>query len=227
MTTTTPPRGLDHPAVGAVLARLYAAADRDDQAVMARAHARAAELPGPPTVAQTTELCADASLPVHPNIGRLLYLLVRAIRPARVVEFGTSFATSTIQLAAALRDNGTGTVTGTELDPGKAEWARANLAEAGLAEYATVLTGDARETLAGLPGPVDLVLLDGWKELYLPVFELLQPKLRPGAVVVADNLPLLPPEFLARVRDRAGGYLSVTLPLGDGIEISTWAGGQS
>ncbi|MCX4745630.1 class I SAM-dependent methyltransferase [Kitasatospora sp. NBC_01287] len=216
--------GLDQPAVSAVLSRLYAAARAGDPSAMARAHAEAAELPAPPTVAETSALCAAASLPVHPHTGRFLYTLVRTLRPRTVVEFGTSFGTSAVQLAAALRDNGAGHLTGTELEAGKVHQARANLAEAGLAEWATVLAGDARQTLATMARPVDLVLLDGWKELYLPVLEVLEPMLRPGSVIVSDNLPMLPDGFLTRIRDLGRGYSSVELPLGDGIELTTWTG---
>lgn len=88
----------------------------------------------------------------------------------------------------------------------------------------TVLAGDARQTLATVAGPVDLVLLDGWKELYLPVLNVLEPLLRPGTVIVSDNLPMLPEEFLAWIRDPARGYVSAELPLGDGVELTTWTG---
>jgi predicted O-methyltransferase YrrM len=48
--------------------------------------------------------------------------------------------------------------------------------------------GDALETLSDPGGPVDLLFLDGFAPLYLPVLELLKPRLGPGALVVADNL---------------------------------------
>ena len=104
-----------------------------------------------------------------------------------MVEFGTSFGISTIHLAAAVRDNGAGRVISTELNAAKAAQARANLAEAGLSDRVTILEGDARETLAAVPGPVGFVLLDGWKGLYLPVLRLLEPRLAPGALVLADD----------------------------------------
>ncbi len=71
-----------------------------------------------------------------------------------------------------------------------------------------------------LPAPIDLLLLDGWKELYLPVLKVLEPALRTGAMVVSDNLPMLPGEFIDHVRAPGGGYLSQPLSLGDGIELS-------
>jgi hypothetical protein len=87
-----------------------------------------------------------------------------------------------------VRDNGGGLVIGSEIEPSKHEQAVAHLAQAGLAEVSEVRLGDALETLRVLPEPIDLVLLDGWKDLYLPVLELLTPKLRPGSVVFADNI---------------------------------------
>ncbi|MFD0898993.1 O-methyltransferase [Actinomadura sediminis] len=208
--------------VAALLRRLEDDAGRRDPAVMERAYAAAAGRPAPPGPREAAELCADAALPVHPGVGRFLYQLVRTVRPALVVEFGTSFGISTIYLAAALRDNGTGRVVGSELHPGKAARAAAHLAEAGLADLVEIRVGDAAEELADLPEPVGVLLLDGWKELYLPVLRVLEPALRPGACVVSDNLPMLPPEFLEHVR--GDGYVSQPLELGEGIEFSVRAG---
>ncbi|GLW71408.1 hypothetical protein Kpho02_37070 [Kitasatospora phosalacinea] len=217
--TAPAPHSLADPAVGAVLADIAASAEHDED-VVRQAYATAAGWAEQPTPLQAAELCARAALPVAPEVGRFLYQLVRAVRPALVVEFGTSFGASTVHLAAALRDNGTGLVIGSELHPGKAARARANLERAGLAEYAEIRVGDALEQLADLPGPIDVLLLDGWKELYLPVLRTLEPALRDGAAVVSDNLPMLPPEFLEHVRGSAAGYLSQPLALGEGVELS-------
>ncbi len=107
-------------------------------------------------------------MPVSKDGCRLLYSLVRAIRPKTVVEFGTSYGISTIHLAAGVADNGVGHVWTTELNATKVAAARQNFEDAGLAASVTLLPGDALETLATVPGPIDLVLLDGWKDLYLP-----------------------------------------------------------
>ncbi|MEU9125328.1 class I SAM-dependent methyltransferase [Streptomyces sp. NPDC048506] len=218
--TGTAATGLDDERVRAVLDDIAQTAEHTDPDVMQRAYATAADWPQPPTAEQAAELCSQAALPVHPQVGTFLYQLVRGQRPALVVEFGTSFGASTLYAAAALRDNGGGLVIGSELHPEKADRARGHLEHAGLADYAEIRTGDARERLADLPGPADLVLLDGWKELYLPVLTMLEPRLRAGALIVSDNLPMLPPEFLDHVRTAGNGYLSQQLPLGDGIEFS-------
>ena len=109
----------------------------------------------------------------------------------------------------------------TELSARKAGAARSNLAQAGVGEAVTILTGDARETLRDLPGPVGLALLDGWKELCLPVLRLLEPKLTPGALVAADDITNAGmTDYLAYVRDPASGYVTVAFPVEDGMEIS-------
>jgi predicted O-methyltransferase YrrM len=82
-----------------------------------------------------------------------------------------------------------------------------------------------RQTLAGLPGAVRLVLLDGWKDLCLPVLRLLEPALAPRALVAAaDNTLASMSTYLAYVRNPANGYTTVSFPVEDGMEISSWTG---
>jgi predicted O-methyltransferase YrrM len=109
----------------------------------------------------------------------------------------------------------------TELNESRAAAARRTFASTGLDDLITVLEGDARETLAGVGGAVDFVLLDGWKDLCLPVLSLLEPRLAPGTLVVADDVDLadLQP-YLDYVREPRNGYQSVTFPVEDGMEIS-------
>jgi predicted O-methyltransferase YrrM len=160
---------------------------------------------------------ADAAdeiyMPISPDAGKLLYSLIRAARPQTVVEFGMSYGVSTIHLAAAVRDNGSGRVYTTEMSAKKIAAATATFAELGLDEVVTVLDGDALTTLVDVPGPVGVVLMDGWKELYLPVLQLLEPKLAPGSLVVADNTSLAGTQsYLDRVRDPGSGYVSLNFP---------------
>jgi predicted O-methyltransferase YrrM len=157
-------------------------------------------------------------LPVSRETGRLLYMLARATGARSIVEFGTSFGISTLHLAAALRDNGGGRLIGTEFEPSKVKRARKNLVAGGLSDLVEIREGDALETLSrDLPETIDLVLLDGAKNLYPPVLALLEKRLRPGALVVGDNAGSSP-DYLARVRAPANGYLSV--PFGDDVEVS-------
>jgi len=160
----------------------------------------------------------DQPLPVSRVTGKLLYLLARSIRARNIVEFGTSFGISTLHLAAALRDNGGGRLIGSEFEPSKISRARANLVAGGLSDLVEVREGDALETLArDLPDPIDFVLLDGAKNLYPSILSLLEGRLRAGALLVADNADACP-EYLARVRSAAHGYLSV--PFADDVELS-------
>jgi predicted O-methyltransferase YrrM len=162
-------------------------------------------------------------LPVTPEAGRLLYALVRATRPGTVVEFGMSLGISAIHLAAAVRDNGSGRVVTTELSAAKVVKAKQTFAETGLDDVITVREGDALTTLADLDGPVEFVLLDGWKELYQPVIKLLEPRLTAGALIVADNTSMDDTKpYLDYVRDPGNGYVSVNFLArdSDSMEIS-------
>src|SRR5262245_49741245 len=98
-------------------------------------------------------------------------MVARSIAARTIVEFGTSFAISTIHLAAAIRDNGGGQVIGTEMVPAKLAQARANLEAAGLSGFVDIRQGDARETLRQTSEPIDMMLLDGAKDLYLPILQ--------------------------------------------------------
>jgi predicted O-methyltransferase YrrM len=218
---------LEDPKVAALLSRLHAAA-KGDLRVFARALpslARGFLSGGGAGALKALEpKLKDAFIPVSPAAGRFLYLTARVLGARSIVEFGTSFGISTLYLAAALRDNGGGRVIGSELEPSKHARALAHLREAGLDAFAEVRLGDALKTLASdLPEPVDLVLLDGWKDVYLPVLELLTPRLRPGSVVIADNVrtfkrTLAP--YVARVQSGRHGFQSVTLPFTSGFEYS-------
>ena len=215
------PNSLTSPPIRSLLDRLFRAAAADDAhwATILERHPSGVAL----SARDKADAFAELYIPVSPEGGRLLYTLVRASRPATVVEFGTSFGISTIHLAAAVRDNGAGRVVSTELNAAKAAQARANLAEAGLSDWVTILQGDARQTLATVEAPVGFVLLDGWKNLYLPVLRLLEPRLTPGALILADDTVSMAeemPDYLAYIRDPAHGYLSIPFPESDGLEIT-------
>jgi predicted O-methyltransferase YrrM len=162
---------------------------------------------------------AENFLAVSPNYGRFLYAIARAGKATRIVEFGTSMGISTIYLAAAVRDNGGGHLIGSEMEPGKVSRARANLEAAGLADLVDIRAGDALETLKDVGGEVDLLLVDGAFSLYLPVLKLVEPRLRPGAMILGENA--FEPEYRAYVRNSANGYISLALPdEGRGNEFS-------
>jgi predicted O-methyltransferase YrrM len=212
--------------VAEVLGGLFARAERDSEVLESLPPDRATrEGRARLSVRERADVLQDAYMPVSPDTGKLLYALVRACRPEIVVEFGTSFGISTIHLAAAVADNGTGQVVTTELSERKATAALNSLEQAGLAGVVTILHGDALETLASVSGPVGIVLLDGWKALYLPVLRLLQPRLTPGALVIADDTSFESAAgYLAHVRDPGNGFVSVDFPAAGGVEVSCWTG---
>jgi len=165
-------------------------------------------------------------LPVGRATGSLMNLLVKEAEARRILEVGSSYGYSTTWLAEAAHAIG-GKVISLELRAAKTEYARAQLARAGLDGYVEFRIGDALASLAQLPGPFDFVLIDLWKDLYVPVFGLLHPKLAPGAIVVADNM--LQPEsarahaqaYRERVR-AATDMSSVLLAVGNGLEVSRY-----
>ncbi|MEO5760267.1 MAG: O-methyltransferase [Mesorhizobium sp.] len=164
----------------------------------------------------------DLWLAVSPETGTLLYMLARSTGARVVIEFGTSFGISTLYLAAALRDDGGGRLITTEFEPSKVVRAKANLREGGLIDLVEIREGDALQTLGtDLPETIDLLLLDGAKALYPEILSLVESRLRPCALVIADNADFSP-EYLERVRSPDGGYMST--PFGDDVELSVRLG---
>jgi len=161
---------------------------------------------------------------VGPETGRMLHLLATGANAKCILELGASYGYSTIWLADAARATG-GKVHSLELSQRKIDHAREQLVRAGLVEFVEFHVGSALDTLPRLAGPFDFVLLDLWKDLYRPCFELFHPKLAPGALVAADNM-LFPPntrahamDYQALVRTRPD-MDSLLLPIGSGVELS-------
>lgn len=160
----------------------------------------------------------DLWLPVSRETGMLLYMLVRSSRARTIVEYGTSFGISTLYMAAALRDNGGGKLITSEFEPSKVAKAREHLTEGAVIDLVEIREGDALKTLStGLPETIDLVLLDGAKSLYSEILSLVERRLVPGALIVADNIDFCP-DYVKRVRSLEGGYISV--PFADDVELS-------
>jgi predicted O-methyltransferase YrrM len=162
-------------------------------------------------------------LPVGPDTGRVLNILIKSAKARSILELGTSYGYSTIWLAEAARETG-GRVASLELADYKAKYAREALGRAGLADHVDIHVGSAVETLPRLAGPYDFVLVDLWKELYVTCLDLVYPKLAHGAFVAADNM--IYPEvsradaesYQRRIRELE--FDSVLLPTGSGVELS-------
>jgi predicted O-methyltransferase YrrM len=154
--------------------------------------------------------------------GQFLFGYVAPQTDCEVLEIGGSRGYSTIWLAAGVRYLG-GRVLSLEADPAKCESWRANIAEAGLSDWAELLEGDAFETLPRIDDVFDLVFLDAEKDDYEPLFALARTKLELAGVVIADNV-LSHAETLAaysKARQADPTLESVTVPLDRGLEIST------
>lgn len=125
---------------------------------------------------------------IGPAVGRLLALLLRMNRCVDVLELGTAAGYSALWLA-----NGcSGRVLSLELDPERARLARANIAEAGLADRIEVVEADALEYLEGMAVEVDAIfndLLNSFPDEAAAErsFRLSFKRLRPGGLLLADN----------------------------------------
>lgn len=161
---------------------------------------------------------------VGPHTATVLNILAREMQAQTILEVGASYGYSTVWLADAARDTG-GRVISLELSKSKVEYATERLKRAGLDKYVEFRLGDARDSLNALTGPFDFVLLDLWKDLYIPCFDLIYPKLSPGGFIAADNM-LQPPntvpyankyrEYVRTKRD----LQTVLLPIGSGVELT-------
>ncbi len=158
---------------------------------------------------------------VEATTGRFLFALAASQAGIEILEIGGSRGYSTIWLAAGARVLG-GRVTSLEQDPAKCAAWRANIAEAGLDEWAELVEGDALETLRSAADVFDLVFLDAEKGDYETAFGLFRPLLEPGALVVADNV-LSHAEALgaySAARQADPTLSSVTVPLDRGLELT-------
>ena len=207
------------PKVAAVFAR-YAAREKADGA-------RMREL-GPAGFAVRDEFL----LPVGPDVGWFLHALILARKPRRILELGTSYGYSTLFLADAARAVGAQVVT-MELADYKQAHAREQLTEAGLADVVDFRLGDAVAMTREDPGTFDFALLDIWKELYLPCFEALYPKLEEEGMICADNMiepAMARPEvrlYRAAVQAKAD-LQTALLPIGQGVELTVrWSAGNA
>jgi predicted O-methyltransferase YrrM len=209
--------------VQTVLTRLREIGEAEDQPAKLRVKAREAELGLELYGIERAALGAAASLAITPTAGNVLYAVAFAARPAVIVEFGMSLGYSTIHLASALRDLGSGKLITTELLSEKAADGTKNLSDAGLADLVEVRVGEAVTTLAELDARIDMLFLDGSNDLYLTVLEVLEPKLTARALVVADMSHGDPhhTRYREHVNDPAHGYLTIEIPIDAGIVIST------
>ncbi|OBR50048.1 methyltransferase [Paraburkholderia tropica] len=161
-------------------------------------------------------------LAVGPDTGRVLNIIAGSLDKPNILELGTSFGYSTLWLADGARRGG-GKVTTIEQLEHKSAYAKECIRAAGLEDYVDFMVGDALDTIDALPQKFDLVLVDLWKDLYVPCLDRFYPKLNAGAIIVADNI-VRPGGDNARLYQEAvrqkPGMQSILLPVGTGIEVS-------
>jgi predicted O-methyltransferase YrrM len=174
---------------------------------------------------------------VDAEVGALLRVLATAVGASRVLEIGTAIGYSGIWLARALRRGGT--LFTMEMDEARAQEARDNFARAGVADRVIVIVGDANLKLAKVSGPFDLIFQDGHKPLYSVMLDRLVALLRPGGLLVSDNVlwdgevapgftatPTRPAEdtrAIAEYNERVAAHpelITAIVPLRDGVSIS-------
>lgn len=136
---------------------------------------------------ELAEVGRQEDLPlIDAEVGALLRLLALACGARRILEVGAAIGYSGIWLAAALPDDGE--LVTIEIDPERARRARQNFARAGFTNRAEVIVGDAMQVVETLAGPFDLIYQDGAKHLYSPLLGPLVGRLRPGGLLVTDNV---------------------------------------
>jgi predicted O-methyltransferase YrrM len=174
---------------------------------------------------------------VDAEVGALLRVLATAIAAKRILEIGTAIGYSGIWLAGALPPDGS--LFTMEMDPERAREARENFTRAGVAERVSVIVGDAQRMIAKVAGPFDLIFQDGSKQLYTPLLDRLVTLLRPGGLLITDNVLWdgeVVPGFLpapkrdaadtraiAEYNERVASHPELTtaiVPLRDGVSIS-------
>ena len=174
---------------------------------------------------------------VDAEVGALLRVLATAVGARRILEIGTAIGYSGIWLAGALPQGGM--LFTMERDPERAKTARANFERAGLSDRVGVIVGDAQVTIAKVAGPFDLIFQDGSKPLYVPLLDKLVALLRPGGLLVTDNVLwdgevvpgfVDPPKrdaedtrAIAEYNHRLNAHpqlITATVPLRDGVAIS-------
>jgi predicted O-methyltransferase YrrM len=184
----------------------------------------------------------ETNLPlIDAEVGALLRVLATAVGATRILEIGTAIGYSGIWLAGALPAGGM--LLTMEAKPERAKQARDNFARAGLADRANIMVGDAGLLVAKVSGPFDLIFQDGDKLQYAPMLDRLVALLRPGGLLVTDNVlwsgevvpglvdrPTHDPEdtqAIAAYNERVASdprLVTAIVPLRDGVSISVKRG---
>jgi len=192
---------------------------------------------GDPLLAEIAQAGVERDLPlVDAEVGALLRVLATAIGARKILEIGTAVGYSGIWLAGSLPADGM--LMTMEMDAGRAKEAQGNFDRAGLTNRVSVMLGDAQRLIAKVAGPFDLIFQDGDKKMYTPLLDRLVSLLRPGGLLVTDNVlwdGKVVPGFvtsaaddkdtraIAEYNERVATHpalLTTVIPLRDGVSIS-------
>ncbi len=157
----------------------------------------------------------SAYLPISKEQGNFMYDVIVKNQYKHIVEFGTSFGISTIYLALAAEQTG-GKVVTTEIVPEKCEQAKKNFVSAGVENFIELREGDALESFKNLNQSVDFLLLEGWKDLYLPVFRLLENNFHKNTLVFVDNTNFKGVKHFLKVIQQSSKYQIESMQLDKG-----------
>ncbi|KAK4154904.1 S-adenosyl-L-methionine-dependent methyltransferase [Chaetomidium leptoderma] len=237
------------PRVHALLARLHAASESQEKSLSQTwfylKRLAAFYLFSTPWGTAADDHMRDKFVALEQDKCQVMYLLLRSAGALNVVEAGTSFGVSTIYLALAVGQNVadqkallgrsvvSGRVIATEKEPSKAALARKHWAEAGdeVAGVIELREGDLLETLKmdGMPDVVDFLLLDIWTPMALPTLQIIKPRLKKGAIILADNTSMARPlykEYLDYIHDAANGFKTTEVPYSGGLQMSVYLPGE-
>jgi predicted O-methyltransferase YrrM len=163
---------------------------------------------------------SNAYLAISEAQGKVLTNIIKEHKYKNIIEFGTSFGISTLFLAQGILETG-GHIITTELIPAKAERAMENFEKAGVSDLIEVRVGDALETLKDHNEPVDLLLLDGWKDLYLDVFQLLEPNFHANTLIYVDNADMSDTKAFLQAIEQKEEYDMRKIHQGKAVMITT------
>jgi predicted O-methyltransferase YrrM len=161
-------------------------------------------------------------LAVSEEDGRFLRLMAATSGAKRALEIGGASGYSAIWLGMALRETGGRLVT-IEYDAARARELEENVRRAGLADVVEVVSGDAFQAIPRLEGTFDFVFLDAWKKDYKRFFDLVYPRLSPGALFIAHNVVNKRDEmtdFLEAIQGHPSLWTTIVSPSGEGMSVS-------
>ncbi len=194
---------------------------------------------GDPVLREIQREGQEKALPlIDAEVGALLRVLAVAVGATRILEIGTAIGYSGLWLAGALPP--AGLLLSMEVDPERARRARENFTRAGVDDRVNVVVGDAQRMLAKVAGPFDVIFQDGDKQQYGPMLDRLVALLRPGGLLITDNVlwsgDVVPgfnrtpkhdadsTQALIAYNERLNRHpalMTVILPLRDGVAVST------